>query len=59
MSWSMFLNICVRIFYIALGLYLMWDEGQHQPQPGIWFFIGMMLIAFAFLIPSEVFTSDK
>lgn len=55
----MFLNVCVRILLAGLGVYVMWREGQHQPTPGVWFVIAIVLITLALVLPRRFTTSVK
>lgn len=55
----MFLNVCIRILLAGLGVYIMWREGQHQPSPGVWFVVAMVLITLALVLPRRFITSAK
>lgn len=37
----------VRLAAVSLGMWVMYLEGQAQDQPGVWFAVGMTLIALA------------
>lgn len=48
------MNIIVCILLIAIGVAVMWFEGQHQPAPGIGFAIALIFFGAAALWRGEL-----
>lgn len=46
---KLIIEFLIRLALVIAGVLLMYWEGQHQPQPGVWFAIAMFFIAVAVL----------
>lgn len=48
------MTIIIRILLIAIGIAVMWFEGQHQPAPGIGFAIALICFGAAALWGAKI-----